>query len=105
MLFAYRSRSAPADSPTLLDEILVYDWLLDRWSFIALAVRFGLVAATPAVSIDNLPGSLDDAGQKPLDDPSYAGGAPALGLITSDNRLGLLTALRWKPCWRRLTQC
>lgn len=91
VLFAYRSRSAPADSPTLLDEILLYDWLLDRWSFIGLAVRFGLVAATPAVSIDNLPGSLDDAGQKSLDDSSYAGGAPALGLITADNRLGLLT--------------
>ncbi|MGV7034846.1 hypothetical protein [Methylobacterium symbioticum] len=91
VLFAYRSKAAPADSPTLLDEILLYDWLLDRWSFVMLSVRFGLVAATPAVSIDSIPGSLDDPGQKSLDDPAYAGGAPALGVMTADNRLGLLT--------------
>lgn len=90
VLFAYRSKTAPAGSPTLLDEVLLYDWLLDRWSFVALPVRFGLVAATPAVSIDSIPGSLDDPGQMSLDDPSYEGGAPALGVMTADNRLGLL---------------
>lgn len=90
VMFAYRSMAASASDPTLLDEILLYDWLLDRWSFIAMPVRFGLVAATPGVSIDNIPGSLDDPGQKSLDDPSYAGGAPSLGVITSANRLALL---------------
>ncbi|SFG64959.1 hypothetical protein [Methylobacterium gossipiicola] len=90
VLFAYRSRAADPSDPTLLDEILLYDWLLDRWTFVALPIRFGLVAATPAVSIDNIPGSLDDPGQKPLDDPSYAGGVPALGVITADGRLALL---------------
>lgn len=90
VLFAYRSKSAAASDPTLLDEILLYDWLLDRWAFLALPVRFGLVAATPPVSIDSIPGSLDDPGQKSLDDPSYAGGAPALGLVTAHNRLALL---------------
>ena len=90
VLFAYRSRTADPSDPTLLDEILLYDWLLDRWSFILMPVRFGLVAATPAVSIDSIPGSLDDPGQKSLDDPSYAGGAPALGVMTADNRLALL---------------
>lgn len=90
VLFAYRSRAASAADPTLLDQVLLFDWLLDRWSYLDLPVRFGLVAATPAVSIDAIPGSLDDAGQKSLDDPSYAGGAPNLGLITGDNRLSLL---------------
>lgn len=90
VLFAYRSKTASASDPTLLDQVLLYDWLLDRWTYIDLPVRFGLVAATPAISIDNIPGSLDDPGQKPLDDPSYAGGAPALGLVTLDNRLALL---------------
>lgn len=93
VLFAYRSKAAPASDATLLDQILLYDWLLDRWTFIDLAVRFGLTAATPATSIDNIPGSLDDAGQKSLDDPSYAGGAPALGVITADNRLALLNGM------------
>ena len=90
VLFAYRSKAASPSDPTLLDEILLYDWLLDRWAFIALPARFGLVGATLGVSIDNIPGSLDDPGQLSLDDPSYAGGAPALGLITADNRLALL---------------
>ncbi|MCJ2127351.1 hypothetical protein [Methylobacterium sp. E-045] len=91
VLFAYRSLTADVADPTLLDEVLLYDWLLDRWSFVRMPVRFGLTAATPAVSIDNIPGSLDDPGQKSLDDPSYAGGAPSLGIITGDNRLALLT--------------
>lgn len=91
VLFAYRTRDADPSDATLLNEILLYDWLLDRWSFVALPVRYGLAAATPAFSIDNIPGSLDDPGQKPLDDPSYAGGVPALGLVTADNRLAILT--------------
>ncbi|KQP50836.1 hypothetical protein ASG40_12990 [Methylobacterium sp. Leaf399] len=90
VMFAYRSRSAPTTDRTLLDEVLLYDWLLDRWSFLKLPIRFGLVAATPATSIDSIPGSLDDPGQISLDDPSYAGGAPAFGLVTADNRLALL---------------
>jgi hypothetical protein len=76
--------------PGVLDEILLYDWLLDRWSFIALSVRFGIVAATLPVSLDDIPGSLDDPGQPSLDDPIYAGGGPSLGVITADNRLALL---------------
>ncbi|GJD76210.1 hypothetical protein CFIICLFH_4460 [Methylobacterium goesingense] len=89
VLFAYRSLGSSADLG-VLDEILLYDWLLDRWSFIGLPVRFGIVAATLPVSLDDIPGSLDDPGQLSLDDPSYAGGAPSLGVITADNRLALL---------------
>lgn len=90
ILFAYRTRTAPAADPTLLDEVLLYDWILDRWTVVALPLRYGLVAASAAVSVDSIPGSLDDAGQKSLDDPSYAGGVPALGVITADGRLALL---------------
>jgi len=91
VLFAYRLNGADVSDPSLLGEALLYDWLLDRWTLIEVAMRYGLAAATPAASIDNIPGSLDDAGQKPLDDPSYAGGVPVLGVITADNRLSTLT--------------
>lgn len=91
ILFAYRTLAAPTNDPTLLNEVLIYDWLLDRWTFLDVPVRYGLVGATLAVSVDDIPGSLDDAGQKSLDDPSYAGGPPTLGLITADNKLSLLT--------------
>ncbi|GJE29807.1 hypothetical protein [Methylobacterium organophilum] len=92
ILFAYRTRSAPTGDPTLRDEGLVYDWLLDRWAGpITIQLRAGLTAATPAVSIDALPGSIDDPSQPSLDDPIYAGGVPALGFVTADNRLSLLT--------------
>jgi hypothetical protein len=91
VLFAYRTAGADPADATLLGEALLYDWLLDRWTFINLPIRYGLAAATPAISVDNIPGSLDDVGQKSLDDPSYAGGVPALGLFTADNRLSILT--------------
>ncbi|MFG5120876.1 hypothetical protein [Methylorubrum sp. POS3] len=90
MFFAYRLKGAPAADPTVLGEALVYDWLLDRWAGpVTLSIRAGLVAATPATSIDDIAGSLDDEGQLSLDDATYAGGVPALGMVTSDNRLAL----------------
>ena len=91
ILFAYRTMGADPTDTSLLGEALLYDWLLDRWTFLNLPTRFGLAAATPAVSIDNIPGSLDDPGQPSLDDPSYAGGIPTLGIMTADNRLSLMT--------------
>lgn len=92
ILFAYRLKDAPVSDPSLLGEALLYDWLLDRWTGpITVTLRAGLAAATPAVSIDAIPNSSDDPDQLPFDDPSYAGGVPALGYITADNRLALLT--------------
>lgn len=92
ILFAYRLKDAPPSDPSLLGEGLLYDWLLDRWTGpITVTLRAGLAAATPAVSIDAIPGSSDDPDQPSFDDPRYAGGVPALGFITADNRLALLT--------------
>lgn len=92
ILFAYRLKDAPASDPSLLGEALLYDWLLDRWAGpITVTLRAGLAAATPAVSIDAIPGSSDDPDQPSFDDPRYAGGVPALGFITADDRLALLT--------------
>jgi hypothetical protein len=91
VLFAYRVKGADPADATLLSEALLYDWLLDRWTFINVPIRYGLAAATPAFSVDNISGSLDDPGQKSLDDPSYAGGVPVLGVITADNRLSILS--------------
>ncbi|ACB27631.1 hypothetical protein [Methylobacterium radiotolerans] len=90
ILFAYRLAGTDASDPSLLGEALLYDWLLDRWSFLNVPFRFGLSAATPDVSVDSIEGSVDDPGQPSLDDPIYQGGATLLAVMTTDNRLALL---------------
>jgi hypothetical protein len=90
ILFAYRLTGTDAADPSLLGEALLYDWLLDRWSFIETPIRFGLSAATPDVSIDSIEGSIDDPAQPSLDDPIYQGGATLLAVMTTDNRLAVL---------------
>lgn len=60
ILFAYRLAGTDASDPSLLGEALLYDWLLDRWSFINTPIRFGMSAATPDTSVDSIEGSIDD---------------------------------------------
>ncbi|TGD94063.1 hypothetical protein [Methylobacterium nonmethylotrophicum] len=90
VIFGYRTAAADPDRKALLDAGLVYDWQLDRWSALSLSVTAGLATATPPVSLDALPGTLESQVLS-FDDSSYLGGIPALGFITSDNRLSLLT--------------
>ena len=91
VIFCYRTKAADPALPALLDAALVYDWQLDRWSALAIAVQAGMATATPPVSLD-APGSdgVDNTALS-FDDPSFAGGIPALGFVTADNRLALLT--------------
>lgn len=90
VIFAYRTAGADPTRKALLDAGLVYDWQLDRWSAMSLAVTAGMATATPPTSLDTLPGTLESQTLS-FDDASYQGGIPALGFITSDNRLSLLT--------------
>ena len=90
ILFAYRLAGTDAADPSLLGEALLYDWLLDRWSFINTPIRFGMSAATPDTSVDSIEGSIDDPAQPSLDDPMYQGGATLLAVMTTDNRLAVL---------------
>ncbi|MGY2052411.1 hypothetical protein [Methylobacterium sp. JK268] len=90
VFFLYRTAGADRARKSLLDAALCYDWQLDRWSALALPVLAGMATATPPASLDALTGSID-AMTISFDDPSYAGGIPALGFMGSDNRLSLLT--------------
>lgn len=92
VLFAYRSKDAPSDDRLLLDEGLLYDWRLDRWTFLNLPIRYGLPVAKPGTSIDALTGNTDELTLS-FDDPSYLGGDPGFGVVTADNRVGSLTGL------------
>ncbi len=90
IFFSYRTTVADTSRKALLDAGLVYDWQLDRWSALSLAVTAGMATATPPTSLDTLPGTLESQ-TKSFDDSSYQGGIPALGFVTTDNRLSLLT--------------
>ena len=90
VIFAYRTKAADPSRRALLDAALVYDWQLDRWSALSLAVTAGIATATPPTSLDTLPGTLESQTLS-FDDASYRGGIPALGFVTDDNRLSLLT--------------
>lgn len=89
VMFAYRTAGVGSADATVLDEILLYDWILDRWTYVEQPVRFGLDAATTALSLDDITTPVDEPNQKSYDDPSYSGGVPSLGFITADNRLSL----------------
>ena len=91
VIFCYRTKAADPAKRNLLDAGLVYDWQLDRWAEIDIAVQAGQATATPPASLDALPGTVDDEGAPSWDDPIYAGGVPALGFVTADRRLSLLT--------------
>lgn len=90
VFFSYRTTGADQGRKALLDAGLVYDWQLDRWSALSVAVTAGMATATPPTSLDTLSGTLESQ-TKSFDDSSYQGGVPALGFMTADNRLSLFT--------------
>ncbi|WP_298967754.1 hypothetical protein [uncultured Methylobacterium sp.] len=90
VFFCYRTRAADPAQRSLLDAALIYDWQLDRWSAANLVVQAGIATATPPVALESLTGTLETQAL-PFDDPSYQGGIPALGFVTADGRLSLLT--------------
>lgn len=90
VFFCYRTAGSTGPA-NLLDAALVYDWQLDRWSALDIAVQAGMATATPPVSLDAAGADGVDDTALSFDDPSFAGGIPAMGFVTADNRLALLT--------------
>lgn len=88
VMFAYRSKDETRDG--VLDEALLYDWRLDRWTSLALSMRYALPVATPSASLDALTGSIETHTMS-FDDPSYQGGIPSFGVVTTDNTVARLT--------------
>ncbi|MBA9063133.1 hypothetical protein GGQ91_002521 [Methylobacterium fujisawaense] len=95
VLFAMKSTRV--SDPTLLDLVLVYDSVQDRWTQLDLVLRHWLRAETAPVSIDSINEDID-AGTSPynfagglsLDSALFSGGVPLIGVWGTDNRLALL---------------
>jgi len=72
------------------DEMLVYDWELQRWSVVtirAMAIMPIYNAGYTLESLDRISPSLD-ALPFSLDSKAWQGGAPVLGMFSTDYRLG-----------------
>lgn len=72
------------------DEMLVYDWGLQRWSVVtirAMAIMPICNAGYTLESLDGVSPSLDDLPFS-LDSKAWQGGAPVLGMFSTDYRLG-----------------
>jgi len=94
VLFAMKSTRV--SDPTLLDLVLVYDSVQDRWTQLDLVLRHWLRAETTPVSIDSISEDIDGkapydfAGGLSLDSALFSGGVPLVGVWGTDNRLALL---------------
>lgn len=95
VLFAMKSTRV--SDPTMLDLVLVYDIVQDRWTQLDLVLRQWMRAETAPVSIDSINEDIDAgtapydfAGGLSLDSAVFSGGVPLIGLWGADNRLALL---------------
>lgn len=73
------------------DCLILYNWVLQRWSYVSLPGVVGLATGINAgVSIDGLdalyPGGIDTIPYS-LDAPIFAGGDPMLTVVKSDNKI------------------
>lgn len=95
VLFAIKSKRV--SDPTILDLVLVYDSVQDRWTQLDLVLRHWLRAETAPISIDSIDEDLDNgaapynfAGGLSLDSALFSGGVPLVGVWGMDNKLALL---------------
>jgi hypothetical protein len=95
VLFAMKSTRV--SDPTMLDLVLVYDIVQDRWTQLDLVLRHWMRAETAPVSIDSIAEDIDAgttpydfAGGLSLDSALFSGGVPLIGVFGTDNRLALL---------------
>ncbi|WP_345820110.1 hypothetical protein ABC766_29370 [Methylobacterium fujisawaense] len=95
VLFAMKSLRV--SDPTLLDLVLVYDSVQDRWTQLDLVIRHWMRAETAPISIDDIHEDIDNgttpynfAGGLSFDSALFSGGVPLVGVWGTDNRLALL---------------
>ncbi len=74
--------------------IWCYNWMLQKWSVIAVPMAGVLSAFTSNIGMDALdtlyPGGLDTM-LEPLDSPRFAGGEPRFYVVSPEGKLGTLT--------------
>lgn len=77
-------------SLTRFDQLIFYDWKLDKWGHAAQSAQVWGVVATPATGLDSISGSIDDLPAS-LDSTFWQGGRPLLGAIDTN---GVMSALQ-----------
>ncbi len=75
------------------DRMLVYNWVLDRWTVSDLAASIIFPGFTRDISLDELdsPYPILDNTPVSLDDPFFKGGDPRFYVLNASNQLGTLT--------------
>jgi hypothetical protein len=89
-------KSQQVSDPTMLDQAICYDFLLDRWTRIDIPLRYWMRTATSAISADSI-SEISDTGTTPYDFLSglssdsavFSGGVPKIGVFGTDNALSL----------------
>lgn len=86
VFWAFKSST---DDRGILDTMLCYDWLLNRWTPIRVGARAWMRGLTLATSIDQMTMSIDDLTTS-LDSSIYSGGNPLLAAFSPDEKLAFL---------------
>lgn len=70
--------------------ILVYNWVLDRWSMIAIPFGGIFSGYESSMTLEQVSAEFPDLDTMPysLDDPRFQGGDPRLYVVTPDSRIG-----------------
>ena len=98
ILWMYPSRN----SNGVLDRILVYSWLLDRWSMGRVTTQWASKGISLGYSLDQLdPFGMVDTISPGFNSPVWKGGAPRLYVVNSAGLISTLPATRWQPASRR----
>lgn len=71
-------------------KIWAYNWLLQRWTTIALPLLAVFAAFTSNIDTDSVGGLVDD-NDNPVDSPIYSGGDPRFYVVTAAGVVGTLT--------------
>jgi len=74
------------------DRVLVYDWQLDRWSYIDQPAQFWAATVTAGLTLEGLDiyGSIDSGVPYSLDSRVWEGGRPVIGTIDAAGKLAFL---------------
>lgn len=91
-------------SASTFDRILIYDWLLDKWSYALVSAQFWAREVTAATTLEglNVYGAIDTGVPYSLDSPAWSGGVPVVGAITT---AGKLAFLQGSPLTATLVTC
>lgn len=79
-------KSAISGSSLLLDTALVFDWSLDKWSYIEISAEYVATSSLPAQSLDSLTTTPINSVMSSLDSEAFSGSGAVLSAFNSAHR-------------------